>query len=89
MLQYKQKSYEHERELRLLIHDDSMQGDPRRSRFPLGGDYVPVNPERLIKAIYVAPSAPAWLAKLVDAVVRRYGFKFDVYQSALTTSPLH
>jgi hypothetical protein len=86
---FKRTSFAHERELRLIVRDDSMQGDPRPSRFPGGGDYIPVDLRTLVETIYVAPSAPKWFAGVVQSLVAAYGFSFQVVQSALARSPLH
>lgn len=87
---HKRKSFEHEREIRALI-----------TRFPSAPDWpdlkndtihegvqVPVDVDRLVEHIYVAPSAPSWFAKLVREVIARYGFRFEVTQSKLDEGPV-
>ena len=39
-----------------------------------GGLYVPVDVERLIERVYVAPHAPEWFGELVRSVAELYGF---------------
>jgi len=87
--EFKRTSFAHERELRLIVRDNSKQGDPRPSRFPAGGDYVPVSLNKLVQAIYVAPNAPKWFTSVIRSLVARYGYRFPVSQSALVKSPLH
>jgi hypothetical protein len=87
---HKRKSYEHEREVRALV-----------TKFPIGdkgldfskdmieaGLEIRIDVETLVERIYVAPSAPDWIVELVEAVVRRYGYNFNVVQSRLNEKPL-
>jgi len=62
---YKRKSFEHERELRALIwtpqHGKNVIGDPSKNKFrDLTGVYVPVELNRLINRVYLAPTAAGW-----------------------------
>jgi hypothetical protein len=47
-----------------------------------------VDVERLIHRIYVAPSAPNWFADLVQALIHKYGYDFEVVHSKLDDKPL-
>jgi hypothetical protein len=82
----KRKSFEHEREVRALL-----------TRFPTNGFEqppkehgiaVPVNIENLIQKIYIAPSTPDWFASLVQSIIKRYGYDFEVVHSRLNEKPL-
>jgi hypothetical protein len=84
---YKRRSFEHERELRAVVEDQSHEGFKRPTRFPSGSDYVPVKLRKLIKEILVAPQSPAWFAETVISVVKRYGFDFSVRHSDLIDTP--
>jgi hypothetical protein len=74
----KRRSFEHERELRAVVEDHSLEGLPRPPRFP-AGDYVPV---------CVAPQSPAWFAESVVSLVKQYGFDFPVRHSDLDKAPI-
>jgi hypothetical protein len=91
----KRKSFEHEREVRAVAKDRSWGNSPTfdedgqpRTRFGRGGDYVPVDLERLIDAVYVSPDAQPWFAELVEAVVHRYDLTCPVQQSDLAKDPV-
>ena len=86
---FKRLTFAHEQEMRLIIQDDSMQGDPRPSRFPKGGDYVPIDVSRLIESIYISPYAPEWFTGVVQSIITKYGFGFPVHKSTLSDSPIH
>ncbi len=88
---HKRKSFEHEREVRALV-----------SRWPVTeskinfeeetisrGVQIRVDLEQLIERIYVAPSAPDWFSDLVQAVVVRFGFNFEVMHSKLDEQPVY
>ena len=87
----KRLSFEHERELRAVVEDESFMGDPHAHapRFHGGGDYVPCAIETLIKEIYVPPGAPSWFRSTVASIVKKYGYDFPVKQSVLDREPLH
>lgn len=87
---HKRKSFEHEREVRGIV-----------VRWPVGerrvdfsqetigdGIRVPVDVERLIERIYVAPSSPNWFVDLVRSVVHRYGYDYPVLHSELSEQPI-
>jgi len=49
----------------------------------------PVRLERLLEAVYVAPTAAAWFAELVKDVTKRYGLDFPVRHSSMVGEPLY
>ena len=75
---YKRKSFEHEREVRGVV--------AKFHEIP-GGIPIRVDLERLIKKIYIAPSAPHWFADLVQAFIHRYNYAFEVVHSKLDEQP--
>jgi hypothetical protein len=80
---HKRKSFEHEREVRAVVVK------PEKEDGTIGqGLKINVDLNRLIKQIYVAPSAPSWFAELVSAVFHRYGHTFEVKHSNLDEQPL-
>ncbi|QWH51240.1 DUF2971 domain-containing protein [Bacillus mycoides] len=87
---YKRKSFEHERELRAMI----MRIPEKGNRFDYKGQsfnhgvYVQVNLEELIDKIYVAPTAPQWIFKLVELMLIKYGLGHKkVLKSPLLENP--
>jgi hypothetical protein len=92
---YKRKSFEHEHELRAVIHAVPLVEKPE------GGAYLPqeltnlesgrlvqVVLEDLIEGVYVAPTAPTWFRKVVQAVTRKYGLAHKTSHSSLDEAPL-
>lgn len=87
---HKRKSFEYENEIRGLV-----------SKWPTGegvldftkdtienGVQIKVDIETLIEQVHIAPNAPKWFAELVDNVIKRYGYKFEIIQSQLNNDPL-
>jgi len=62
----KRKSFEHEREVRLL-----MEGLPTQEELP--GVAVQIDLEQLIQRVVVAPRAPTWHLDVVRSLLERYG----------------
>ncbi|CAN5355740.1 DUF2971 domain-containing protein [soil metagenome] len=86
---HKRKSFEHEKEVRALIEilpeGDTINLNQTTIEY---GIKIEVALETLIDKIYVAPSAPNWLADLVKAVVNKYEHNFEVVHSALNGRPM-
>ncbi len=82
---HKRRSFEHEKELRAIIHIS----EEDRPSSPPDGKWIPVKLERLIQRVYIAPTAPKWLAELIERVISRYGLKLKVEQSLLDKSPVY
>ena len=90
---HKRKSFEHEKELRVLIQQLPSQEEPGK-----GFDYSRVNSEfsksikvelkDLIENVYVSPAAPSWFFEVVAGVAQRYGYDFEVKQSNLAREPV-
>lgn len=87
---HKRRSFEHEREIRALVTKWPIVDGTLDFSIDTIIDGLPikVDMETLIENIYVAPTAPKWFADLVDGVVKRYGYRFEVVQSKLYSSPL-
>ncbi|MFO7559237.1 MAG: hypothetical protein R6X10_10445 [Desulfobacterales bacterium] len=77
---HKRKSFEHEQEIRVIVSKW-----PTRIEKSL---QIKVDIETLIERIYVAPSASDWFADLVEAVISRYGYNFEVVHSRLNEDPV-
>jgi hypothetical protein len=88
---HKRRSFEHEREVRAVIQEQSgTEGDPLVAQ-PLGehGIDIPIDIELLIEKILIAPTSPSWVADLVKSLVERYGLNGRVHQSELAVGPLY
>ena len=96
---HKRRSFEHEREVRALVLKVPT-GDGSKDADGVGhidfhqetigsGLKIKVDLERLVERIYVAPSTPDWFADLVGALIRRYGYQFEVLHSKLDEKPLY
>jgi hypothetical protein len=73
----KRKSFEHEREFRLLA-----MGEPNPQGFP-----IKINPQILIENIYVAPTTPDWVLNLVISILNRYQLEITPARSELADEP--
>ena len=68
----KRKSFEHEREVRILVWDPDKLGpaDPGTS-LPEGIE-LPVTLHELIEALYISPEAPSWLSEHIVELLSRF-----------------
>jgi hypothetical protein len=95
---HKQRSFEHERELRAVIQEDlptttnpntgeaKIHGVPN----PEAGRTVEVSLDRLLEAVYVSPTTPIWFYDLVRAVTAKYGLlDKPVKRSILDEDPVY
>jgi streptogramin lyase len=75
----KRKSYDYEREVRLVMLSDT----------PLvGGQQVACSVDELVEAVYISPTAPKWFYAVVRAVLERFQTGWDLRQSDLARDPL-
>jgi hypothetical protein len=72
----KRKSFEHEREYRLVI---CLEADEMENV----GKCIPVVLEKLIEQIVLSPNAPKWVAAVVQKEVLLHGLSIEVVQSDL------
>lgn len=90
---HKRRSFEHEKELRVLIQELPSKAEPE-SCFDYSranneyGKPIKVDLKDLIENVYVSPAAPAWFFQVVAGVAQRYGYKFEVKQSNLAKAPV-
>ena len=68
---YKRKSFEYEDELRALIWTpqhgkNDLMNRSNNKYAEVKGIYVPVKPGVLIHKVFIAPSAPQWVAELIS-----------------------
>jgi len=88
----KRKSFEHERELRCFLHLFNrrflLQCDPELEKFKeVYGIHVPVDLKVLIGAVYLAPTSPIWVRKLLESLMRKFNLEKPVLQSDLASVP--
>lgn len=87
---HKRKSFRHESELRACTQKFPKKRFTERSKRPFDeGVYVPVNLDKLIRDIYLAPQSPEWLLQLVRSVTNTYKLGKEVIPSSLDTSPIY
>ena len=87
---HKRLSFEHEREVRLVWFSPLLATVNERegSVFPAGIP-LPIDIDRLIESVYVAPTASTWFRELIERVLSRYGSRLPVVQSALDAQPVY
>jgi hypothetical protein len=89
----KQRSFEHERELRAMLlqfpRDESGERPDYQRQPSDTGIAAPVEINVLIEGIAVAPQAPSWLLGVVTRVCKRYGVDAVPTQSAMDATPLY
>ena len=94
-LSYKRKSFEHEREFRLVAIPSRPPSAPGRSPswdpvdLPEHGVDVPIDVATMIESVYVAPTAKFWFRSAVIAVIKQFGFGFDIFHSSLYDDPVY
>jgi hypothetical protein len=94
----KQKSYEIDKELRVLIlklpikemviDNKTLTKLNCATAFSGNGLLVPVNLDTLIQKVFVSPEAEEWLYELVKSIVEKYEIKKDVIKSSLADDPI-
>ncbi len=82
---YKRISFEHEKELRVFYIDQPIPhtikgGIPRKS---LEHKRIQIDLNHLIKAVVVAPFAEVWFKELVEKIIMKLNFNFEVSKSNL------
>ena len=88
---YKRLSYSYEKEVRALDFDTTDEdGQPQTdgNLLPMG-KYVPVDIDKLVHRIYVAPGAPSWFREVVADLCSRYGIQKEVTQSSIDGEPFY
>jgi len=84
----KQMSFEHEREVRIVAVKGGEDGAMSGMAFEKSGVSVSIDINQVVDSVYIAPTAPAWLSKLVKQVAARYGLRCEIRQSSLSERPL-
>ncbi len=90
---HKRLSFEHEKELRILVQQLPIQ-EESENHFDYSrvnnefGKTIKVDLKDLIESVYVSPAAPSWFFEVVAGVAQRYGYSFEVKQSNLAREPV-
>lgn len=74
----KRKSFEHEREIRALIHDHECSDR---------GKIINCDLNTLIEEVFLSPSSPVWFLDLMNEVNLKFGLKVKIGQSRLNDEP--
>lgn len=85
---YKRKSFEHEREVRAVFQDRPDLGFDRAEPAAEFGLNIAVDIDTLIESVYLAPTSPAWIAGITQAVLERFGLDRTIVQSTLAADPV-
>lgn len=85
---YKNKYFEHEKELRLICYIlNEKMPEPVSLEYPQkihkNGVNLPVDLNSLIAAIYISPYAASWFGELVNAVAKRFALQVPIYPSII------
>ncbi|MBX8942483.1 hypothetical protein [Lysinibacillus sp. K60] len=88
---HKRKSFEHEKEIR-LVHQDLPVEDKKGFDYSAEpthqyGKSIKVDINTLIENIYVSPEAPFWFYELTKKLVEKYNLNKNVFQSELSELP--
>lgn len=80
---HKRRSFEHEQEVRAVV-----KVRPRDADLPRGGKYIPIDTEKLIDQVVIAPHADEWFSDLVHDLAKKYKLDSRVRASSLAITPL-
>lgn len=86
---YKRKSFEHEKELRAIVMESSQNGlNDETENIQDKGIYIPINLNKLIENVYLAPTAPEWFKQLLSSILDKYELNVKPKQSNLSYDPI-
>lgn len=72
---HKRKSFDYEREVRVLWRADEELDDP--------GRYIAADLQTLIEEVVISPTSEKWFDDLVSSVTEKYGFELPITTSSL------
>ena len=76
----KRKSFEHEREVRVVANDFD-------HKYEFGTNFD-VNLDSLVDSVVIAPYSPEWFVNLVKSVANKYSLKAPISISSMDTNPV-
>ena len=83
----KRKSFEHERELRVVYFEPQVDGTPALVESATRYKRVPVNLNVLLKSVKIAPTAPAWHLKAISDAAVALGLSADLFSQSQLYNP--
>jgi hypothetical protein len=86
---FKRKSFEHESEVRAVTIIPSTINEKENGEPRVQGLNIKVNLNDLIENIYVSPNSQQWFVELVQSVINKFQYKFELLQSNLNATPLY
>lgn len=51
--------------------------------------YIPIDLKMLIERIYISPTSPSWILRLIKSLVKKYDLEKEIIQSNLSDKPLY
>lgn len=75
---HKRNNYQYEQELRAMIIRDDLNEN---------GVKIKIDLNLLIENIYISPSSPKWFLDLVNQLIDKHNFKFNVENSIMDNQP--
>lgn len=81
----KRKSFEHEREVRALVHQLPEGPDIASMKWDLAAKSksITVDPSQLIESVYISPTSEPWLVAPVKDLLNKFGLNVPVTRSDL------
>lgn len=79
----KRKSFEHEREIRVMYWQTPDASQAARSSIIADNHALTIDPNTLIENLYISPSSPSWLTESLQDVCRRFDLSAAVTRSSL------
>lgn len=88
---HKRKSFEHEKELRVVttILPRIIDGENPVQEPSADGFLAPVDPNLLVEELYVAPGSGKWFRDVVQATTKNFGLDRQVHESSLDGTPVY
>jgi hypothetical protein len=86
---HKRKSYEHEKELR-IITSNLLSNEPKEYVDSPPGISFPVDLQTLLQNVYISPKSGRWFKELVESILRKYGLvDLRVHHTNLDDDPIY
>jgi hypothetical protein len=86
---HKRLSFKHENEVRIAYPDLPLLNNTfdMERKNEIAGLPFDVQLDEVIEKVFISPTAPPWFKELVIAVIAKFGYRFDVQQSNLSSTP--
>lgn len=80
---HKRLGFKHEQEFRIMSPRTECDDKSQKN-----GINVQVDLNKLIENIYISPTAPSWFNRLVQEIIAKYDYNFNVIKSDLSRTPV-